>query len=72
MAGRPKVHIITDEMRAAIIRQRLSGMPWNIIAESLNISDKVLRAYRYSDLEDPLRHVNDEILAPIIYNYLEG
>jgi len=40
MIGRPKVCIITEDMRASIIDQRSSGMPWNIIAESLNISVK--------------------------------
>ena len=72
MIGRPKVCIITEDMRASIIDQRSSGMPWNIIAESLNISVKVLRAYRNSVLNDPLIHVSDELLAPIIHTYLDG
>ena len=67
MQGRTKVHVITDEMRAAIIHQRLSGIPWNIIAESLNISDKVLRAYRYSDWKDPLLPADYGLSIPIAH-----
>ena len=70
--GRPKIDIITDDIRDQIISLRLIGTPWNLIAESFNISVKVLRNYRNVSLGDPLSNINDELLAPIISKYQQG